>query len=250
MGDREGGLGLGASSVGLRLIGMAESKKVLEGRIRHMMTRAKPRTARVGLWGLAALFVTGMVLLPMTRGQGPSEPNTSEREQEENASGKQVSGGRHRISASPLTDLEDMSFLEAHPPGTPLGNLFLFGGGDAFARRHGSDSVPRLFDPADGVEQVVVQGGGQGEIGGEVVDELRASDGLVVFAIAAEVEALVVVPCSEGLGFVGAFVAFVSFALECEGWSCLSNQSMALRNRCGFSSNCCRKRAMMSGAAS
>jgi hypothetical protein len=42
--------------------------------------------------------------------------------------------------------------------------------------------------PGDGVEEVVVEGGGQAETGREVVDQLRAADGLVVLAIAAEIE--------------------------------------------------------------
>ena len=55
--------------VGLRLIGIAESRKALEGRIRHMMTRPKPRTARVGWWGLLAVMAIGAALLPMARAQ-------------------------------------------------------------------------------------------------------------------------------------------------------------------------------------
>ncbi len=51
--------------LGLRLIGIAESKKALEGRIRHMMTRPKPKSARVGTLGLLAIVVAAAVLLPM-----------------------------------------------------------------------------------------------------------------------------------------------------------------------------------------
>lgn len=56
-------------ALGLRLIGIAESKKALEGRIRHMITRPKPRTAKLGLCGLLAIAVTAAVLLPMARGE-------------------------------------------------------------------------------------------------------------------------------------------------------------------------------------
>ena len=55
--------------LGLRLIGIAESRKALEGRIRHMMTRPRPRTAKVGLWGGLTIAVGAAVLLPMARGQ-------------------------------------------------------------------------------------------------------------------------------------------------------------------------------------
>ncbi len=56
-------------ALGLRLIGIAESKKALEGRIRHMITRPKPRTAKLGLCGLIAVAITAAVLLPMARGE-------------------------------------------------------------------------------------------------------------------------------------------------------------------------------------
>ena len=56
--------------LGLRLIGIAESRKALEGRIRHMMTRSKPSTARIGLWGQVALTVAAVLLLPMAAGRG------------------------------------------------------------------------------------------------------------------------------------------------------------------------------------
>jgi len=66
--------------LGLRLIGIAESRKALEGRIRHMMTRPKPRTARVGLWGLLAISAIAAALLPMARAQsrGASEGTISQ----------------------------------------------------------------------------------------------------------------------------------------------------------------------------
>lgn len=56
-------------ALGLRLIGIAESKKALEGRIRHMITRPKPRTAKLGLAGALAIALTAAVLLPMARGE-------------------------------------------------------------------------------------------------------------------------------------------------------------------------------------
>ncbi len=56
-------------ALGLRLIGIAESKKALEGRIRHMITQPKPRTAKLGLAGLLAIALAAAVLLPMARGE-------------------------------------------------------------------------------------------------------------------------------------------------------------------------------------
>lgn len=60
-------------TLGLRLIGIAESKKALEGRIRHMITRPKPKTAKLGLAGALALALTAAVLLPMARGQSETK---------------------------------------------------------------------------------------------------------------------------------------------------------------------------------
>ena len=56
-------------ALGLRLIGIAESKKALEGRIRHMITQPKPRTAKLGLCGLLAIALAAAALLPMARGE-------------------------------------------------------------------------------------------------------------------------------------------------------------------------------------
>lgn len=60
-------------ALGLRLIGIAESRKALEGRIRHMITRPKPRTAKLGLCGLIAVAITAAVLLPMARAEDRSK---------------------------------------------------------------------------------------------------------------------------------------------------------------------------------
>jgi beta-lactamase regulating signal transducer with metallopeptidase domain len=57
------------ASPALRLVGVAESKKSLEGRIKHMITRPIPKSARVGVWGLSAILSAAAVLLPMARAQ-------------------------------------------------------------------------------------------------------------------------------------------------------------------------------------
>jgi beta-lactamase regulating signal transducer with metallopeptidase domain len=79
-------------SPALRLIGVAESRKSLEGRIKHMMTRPIPKSARIGLWGFVAVFMAGAVLLPMAKAQRTQE----------NA----AQSGGHRVSAIPLADFE------------------------------------------------------------------------------------------------------------------------------------------------
>lgn len=53
------------ASLGLRLVGVAESKRSLERRIRHMIARPIPRTAKLGLIGSLIVVAIGIVLLPM-----------------------------------------------------------------------------------------------------------------------------------------------------------------------------------------
>ncbi len=54
---------------GLRLIGVAESRKALQGRIKHMLTRPVPKSARIGALGTIMILVVAAVLLPMARAE-------------------------------------------------------------------------------------------------------------------------------------------------------------------------------------
>jgi len=49
----------------LRLIGVVESKKALERRIKHMLNRPVPKSSKLGFLGLFAIVVIGSILLPM-----------------------------------------------------------------------------------------------------------------------------------------------------------------------------------------
>ncbi|MBP8304839.1 MAG: M48 family metalloprotease, partial [Phycisphaerae bacterium] len=64
-------------ALGLRLIGVVESKGALRGRIRHMLGRPFPKTARLGLCGLAVLTLMGVVFLPMAASQERRETDES-----------------------------------------------------------------------------------------------------------------------------------------------------------------------------
>lgn len=61
---------------GLRLIGVAESKRALQGRIRHMLTRPIPKTARIGALGAIVILVVAAVLLPMASGKEQGQRGT------------------------------------------------------------------------------------------------------------------------------------------------------------------------------
>ncbi|GEM_PF-238806 len=56
-------------SLSLGLVGVVESKKALAGRIRHIISRPFPRSAKLGVVGIVAVIVGAAVLLPMARGE-------------------------------------------------------------------------------------------------------------------------------------------------------------------------------------
>lgn len=61
----------------LRLIGVVESKKTLERRIKYMLTRPIPKSSKLGIVGLIVIVVIGAILLPM--GCNPPEQTALER---------------------------------------------------------------------------------------------------------------------------------------------------------------------------
>ena len=65
------------TSLSLRLIGVVESKKALEGRIKHMLNRPIPKSAKLGILGLMMVLIFGMLLLPMAKAQKQSTENTA-----------------------------------------------------------------------------------------------------------------------------------------------------------------------------
>jgi len=58
-------------SFSLGLVGVVESKRALERRIRHMLNRPTPKSSKLGYLGLIAIVVIGAVVLPM--GRNPAE---------------------------------------------------------------------------------------------------------------------------------------------------------------------------------
>jgi len=61
------------ADLGLRLIGVAESKKVLQWRIRHMLNRPVPKSSKLGVFGVVALLVAAAILLPMAKAERSGE---------------------------------------------------------------------------------------------------------------------------------------------------------------------------------
>ena len=66
----------------LRIIGVVESKKALERRINHMLTRPVPKSSKLGCLGFIAIVVIGAMLLPMGRNSMAEAANTQENSRE------------------------------------------------------------------------------------------------------------------------------------------------------------------------
>lgn len=57
----------------LRLIGVVESKSALKGRIKRMLDRPVPKSAKLGILGIAILVIVGFTLLPMAKAAKPEK---------------------------------------------------------------------------------------------------------------------------------------------------------------------------------
>ena len=74
-------LTFGRPTLGLRLIGVVESKRALTARIKHIISRPFPRSAKLGFAGVMLVTAVAAVLLPMARAERsddamvPAEPN-------------------------------------------------------------------------------------------------------------------------------------------------------------------------------
>jgi beta-lactamase regulating signal transducer with metallopeptidase domain/protocatechuate 3,4-dioxygenase beta subunit len=67
-------LSFSQAALSLRLIGVVESKKALAERIRHMVGKPFPKTAKLGVIGFLGVTILGAVLLPMARAQKDDAP--------------------------------------------------------------------------------------------------------------------------------------------------------------------------------
>jgi len=65
----------------LRLIGVVESQSALTSRIKHILNRPLPKTAKLGALGLATIALIAAILLPMARGKDRVRPLNAGQEQ-------------------------------------------------------------------------------------------------------------------------------------------------------------------------
>lgn len=60
-------------ALSLRLIGVMESKSALSGRIKRILTRPIPKTAKLGIIGLLVIGITATILIPMAKSEWSDE---------------------------------------------------------------------------------------------------------------------------------------------------------------------------------
>lgn len=63
-------------SLSLRLIGVVESKKALQGRIKLMLNRPVPKKTKLGIFGFVIIFTIAAILLPMARAEKETQKPT------------------------------------------------------------------------------------------------------------------------------------------------------------------------------
>ncbi len=112
------------ADLGLRLIGVAESKKALQWRIKHMLNRPIPKSSKLGALGIIVIFTIAAVLLPMARAQKPgekSEPIASENQQKSSKSLHEAAAdGNIRLIESLISQGADVNAKDEKEGLTPL----------------------------------------------------------------------------------------------------------------------------------
>jgi beta-lactamase regulating signal transducer with metallopeptidase domain len=98
----------------LRLIGVVESKSALTSRIKHILSRPFPKSAKLGLVGLVTIFLAAAVLLPMAKGEKEGTP-VPKGGLYENAKGSK----NHKIKVGP-TKFEAHTVVRWHRDGNPV----------------------------------------------------------------------------------------------------------------------------------
>ena len=66
------------SHLGLRLVGVVESKRALAGRIKHILGRPFPTSARLGVVGRLVIALAAVLLLPMAKAGDPGQTSAVE----------------------------------------------------------------------------------------------------------------------------------------------------------------------------
>jgi beta-lactamase regulating signal transducer with metallopeptidase domain len=90
-------------TLSLRLIGVVESKNALAGRIKRILTRPLPKSAKLGILGLIVIIVAACVLLPMAKAEKPSTEDPGIGIDDESGWSEPVDGLRAGLTRSTAT---------------------------------------------------------------------------------------------------------------------------------------------------
>jgi len=105
------------ADLGLRLIGVAESEKILRWRIKHMLTRPIPKSAKLGVKGTMVLVVMAAILLPMACVQRPNPGATAPSQATRtNMPGEDSVAGESDVFVDPNTGIRFTKFKTLFGP--------------------------------------------------------------------------------------------------------------------------------------
>ena len=98
-------------ALSLRLIGVVESRSALAGRIKRILNRPVPKTAKLGILGLLTIIITAAVLLPMAKADKADSQTmqTIAPDEAKEDWGKEAEGVRCRLQADRLVWEEGQS---------------------------------------------------------------------------------------------------------------------------------------------
>lgn len=110
-------LAFGQSTLSLRLLGVVESKKALMDRIRHIVSRPFPQTAKLGFTGCLLVLVVAVTLLPMAS----AAPEQAKTERTSPAGGLPAASEVTPTGATTDSQGQPLERAEAAPPSTTVG---------------------------------------------------------------------------------------------------------------------------------
>ncbi|RPJ36560.1 MAG: hypothetical protein EHM35_07925, partial [Planctomycetaceae bacterium] len=123
-------LAFGRPALSLRLLGVVESKKALTARIRFIVSRPFPKSAKLGFAGLILILATAALLLPMAKAE-PRETRSGdipETAQTVNLAEVTAAADSNSLKASPGDESADatrtIEGIVTDPLGRPRGNVY------------------------------------------------------------------------------------------------------------------------------
>jgi beta-lactamase regulating signal transducer with metallopeptidase domain/peroxiredoxin len=124
-------LAFGRPALSLRLLGVVESKRALTARIRHIVSRPFPKSAKLGFAGLILILATAAFLLPMAKAE-PQEKKVSEgaattqpTDAPEATITVDSNSPKVSLGAEPANAARTIEGIITDPLGRPRGNVYI-----------------------------------------------------------------------------------------------------------------------------